>query len=183
MAWSPNSKSIIYSVADPKTGRDQWLLSTVGDRKTVPLLNLPYDEDHPQISPDDKWIAYASNHTSLGEVYVKPFPSGEGRWQVSRGGGLWPRWRRDGKEIFYLSGSKLMAVAVTAAGSIFEAGAPRELFDSGVVFPPHTTTINLYAVSNDGQRFLIPIPVSKYPGGIASSPITVVLNWRAGLKK
>ena len=75
-----------------------------------------------------------------------------------------------------------MAVAVTAAGSTFEAGVPHELFDSGVVPPPHVTTINLYAVSNDGLRFLVPIPLSDNPGGIASSAITVVVNWTAALK-
>ena len=183
MAWSHDGKSIVYFVADPKTGRDEWVLSTVGDRKPVPLFNSPYNEDHPQVSPDDKWIAYAANYTNQSEVYVKPFPSGEGRWPVSRDGGRWPRWRQDGKELFYLEGSKLMAVAVTAAGSTFEAGVPHELFDSGVVPPPHVTTINLYAVSNDGLRFLVPIPLSDNPGGIASSAITVVVNWQEELKQ
>ena len=183
MAWSPDGRSIIYSVADRKTGRDLWLLSIAGDRKAVPLLNSPFNEAHPQISPDGKWIAYVSDRSGWNEIYVKSFPAGDSTWPVSVGGGVWPRWRRDGKEIFYLNPPRLMAVGATATGSTFESGVPHELFDSGVTLPPHVTTLNLYAVSPDGQRFLFPIPAPNNTGGIASSSITVVLNWPAALKK
>ena len=182
MAWSPDGRYIIYFVADPRTGRDQWLLPINGDRTPVPLLNSPFNEDHPQISPNGEWLAYVSNHSGSAQVYVKPFPAGDGRWPLSVRGGWWPRWRRDGKEIFYLQDSKLMAVAITASGSTFKAGEPRELFDSEVAYPNHSTTLNLYAVSADGQRFLIPIAVS-HKTRTASSPITVVLNWTSALKR
>ena len=182
MAWTPHGNSIIFVSADPRTGRDQWLLPMDDARRPVPLLNSPFNEDHPQVSPNGRWLAYVSNHSGPAQVYVKPFPSGEGRWPVSVHGGWWPRWRRDGKEIFYLDDSKLMAVAITASGSRVEAGEPRELFDSKVVYPSHSTTVNLYAVSADGQRFLIPIAVSDKTG-IDSSPITVILNWTSALKR
>jgi Tol biopolymer transport system component len=177
MAWSPDGKSIIYFVADPKTGRDQWMIPISGDRKPVALLNSSFSEDHPQISPDGKWIAYASAETEVSGVYVKPFPSGDGRWPVSPGRGLWPRWRGDGKEIFYLNGSKLMAASVTTGRKRFEVGTAIELFDSRIISPLHVTELNVYAVSRDGQRFLIPVPVSNYQGVAVPAGITVTLNW------
>jgi eukaryotic-like serine/threonine-protein kinase len=180
MAWSPDGRYIIYFVADPESGRDQWLLSIDGDRRTVPLLNSRFNEDHPQISPNGQWLAYVSNSSGVAQVYVKRFPSGDGIWPVSAGGGWWPRWRRDGKEIFYLEGSKLMAVPVNSARTL-EIGEARELFDSHVSYPHHTTTINLYAVSSNGQRFLFPIAGSNKTT-TAFSPITVVLNWTSTLK-
>ena len=181
MAWSPSGNAVIFSVADPRTGRDQWLLPLDGALKPVPLLNSPFNEDHSQISPNGEWLAYVSSDTGSAQVYVKPFPSGDGRWPVSVDGGYWPRWRRDGKEIFYLDDSKLMAVAITTSGSSFEAEEPHELFDTRVVYPPHSTTLHLYAVSPDGQRFLIPIAVPDKTD-IGSSPITVMLNWTSALK-
>ncbi len=88
-AWS--GKSIVYWLYDLKTGTDQWLLSMEGDRKAVPLFNSPFIETHSQISPDGKWIAYSSNKSGRYEVYVQPFPSGPGQWQISLNGGVAPR--------------------------------------------------------------------------------------------
>src|SRR5262249_7628434 len=133
-AWSADGKYIVYTVYDPKTSTDQWLLAMTGDQKAVPLLNSRFLEWHAQVSPDGKWLAYNSDQTGRLEIYVKQFPSGEGKWQVSTAGGVEPRWRGDGKEIFYfsaLSEGKVMAVNVNASGTTFEAEAPRELFDSG----------------------------------------------------
>jgi hypothetical protein len=129
-------------------------------------------------------MAYASNDTGGPfQVYVIPFPSGDGKWQVSPSGGFLPRWRADGKEIFYVSAAsvgKVVAVTVNESGSTIEVGTPRELFDSGV----QLDNWHSYAVSPDGQRFLIPRPVSSFRnhGVPASSPITVVLNWTALLE-
>ena len=134
-----------------------------------------------------EWISYTSNQTGRTEVYVKPFPSGDGRWQVSTTGGVFSRWRGDGKEIFYLSagtGGKVMAVTANAAGSTFEAGVPHELFDSGYVNLTHSGgNWHTYAVSPDGQRFLIPRPVANLQGDAMAAPITVILNWTAALKR
>ena len=187
MSWSPDGKFIVYWVSDPKTGSDQWVLPLAGDKKPIPFLQTSYNEQHSQISPDGKWIAYYSNETGRSEIYVRPFPSGEGKWQISTNGGQFPRWRRDGRELFYMgAGSlgKMISVKVNPAGATFEYGDPTELFDSGYINYSHPGgTYHTYAVSADGQRFLIPRPESTGGGETAVAPITVVLNWTAGLKK
>src|SRR5207247_1141309 len=103
MSWSPDGKRIVFWVQDQKTGGDLWVLPLEGDKKPAPLIASPANETHGQISPDGKWIAYTSNSTGRNEIYVQPFPSGSGRWQISNHGGDWPRWRRDGKELLYHS--------------------------------------------------------------------------------
>jgi WD40 repeat protein len=186
MAWSPDGKYLVYSLYEPK-GTGQWLLPMTGDRKPVPLLNAPFNEAHPQLSPDGKWMAYNSNQTGRAEVYVKPFPSGDGQWQVSTTGGIFPRWRGDGKELFYFTSTtagKLMAVEVSGAGSTFDVRSPRELFDTGYFETGHLNfSYHVYAVSADGQRFLIPRSAANLAGLAAPAPITMVLNWTAALKK
>ena len=160
-------------------------------RKPSPLLQTPFAETHGQISPDGKWLAYYSNETGRSEVYVQPFPSGAGKWQISTNGGVFPRWRHDGRELFYTTqqtGGKMIAVDVRSSGSTFEAGTPKELFDSPYVNLSHTGTVpgaggyHTYAVSADGQRFLIPHPPSSDAANL-TMPIAVVENWAAGLKK
>ena len=160
------------------------MLTLSADRKAFPLLNTPFNETHGQISPDGKRLAYLSNETGRAEVYVRPFPTGAGKWQVSTSGGYFPRWRRDGRELFYmdnLSGGKLMAVEIKASGSAFEPGTPKELFDTGYINLPHSSGIyNPFAVSADGQRFLIPRPTSS---ATEDAHIAVVVNWTAALRK
>jgi Tol biopolymer transport system component len=183
MSWSPDGKSLVYWVGAPSTSGDEWVLPLTGDRKPVPFLQTSFDERWPQISPDGKWIAYTSNETTRNEIYVRPFPSGEGTWQISTDGGIFARWRRDGKELFYMSVvslGKLIGVKVNPVGGTFEYGDPVELFDSGYVNIGHPSHYHTYAVSADGQRFLIPRP--EVTGGVdaAAAPITVVVNWAAG---
>jgi DNA-binding winged helix-turn-helix (wHTH) protein/Tol biopolymer transport system component len=185
MAWAPDGNSIVYAVG-LNGNADQWLLPLSGDREPKPLLDSRYLEYHAQISPNGKWLAYASSDAeSAGflQVFVKPFPSGDGKWQVSTSGGFLPRWRADGKEIFYLSVAplgKVVAMPVNENGPRIEVGSPQELFDSGV----QLAIWHSYAVSPDGQRFLISRPVSSFrdDGVPASSPISVVLNWTALLE-
>src|SRR5215471_7949396 len=185
MAWAPDGRSLVYWASNPTTNSDQWLLPLTADRKAVPLLNTPFAEQHPQVSPDGKWISYHSNETGRAEVYVRPFPTGTSKWQVSTGGGVFARWRGDGRELFYLSGAsngKMMAVDVKAVGAAFEAGTPRALFDSGYVnLSAGGSSYHTYAVSRDGQRFLIPRPLSS-GADFLSSPIVVVTNWAEGMK-
>jgi len=187
MSWSPDGKTIVYWVVDPQTGSDQWVLPLTGDRKAVPFLQSPFIEQWPQISPDGKWIAYTSNETGRPEIYVRPFPSGEGKWQISTNGGTFPRWRRDGKELFYMGAislGKMISVKVNPAGATFEYGDPVELFDSGYVTVGHPGgDYHPYAVSADGQRFLIPRPEATGGAEVAAAPITVVVNWAAGVKR
>jgi eukaryotic-like serine/threonine-protein kinase len=178
----------VYEVLDPKTSSDLWILPLTGDRKSTPLLHTPFAETHGQISFDGKWIAYFSNETGRNEVYVQPFPNGAGKWQVSTNGGVFPRWRRDGRELFYMSqngGGKMMAVDVRSSGSTFDAGTPKELFDSPYVALTHSTIspmFHTFVVSADGQRFLIPHPSSNDAASL-TMPIVVVENWAAGVGK
>ena len=159
MSWSPDGQSIVYWMNDPNTQYDLWLVPLSGDRKAVPLLHTPFNESHGQVSPDGKWLADHSNETGQNEVHVQPFPAGAGRWRVSTSGGVFPRWRGDGRELFFMeraTNGKLMAVDVKSSGSTFEAGTPKELFDSGYINLTHVANYHTYAVSADGQRFLIP---------------------------
>jgi eukaryotic-like serine/threonine-protein kinase len=187
MGWSLDGKSIVYLVYGRNGSVDQWVLPLAGDWKPVPFFPSPFRQSHSQISPDGNWLAYASNETGRFEIYVRPFPNGEGKWQISTGGGIFPRWRRDGRELFYMGApslGKMISVKVNPAGPTFAFGDPTELFDSGYVELGHVgLNYHTYAVSPDGQRFLIPRPVSTGGGEAASAPITVVLNWTAGLKK
>jgi serine/threonine protein kinase len=185
MAWSPDAKSMVYWVADPRTSSDQWFLPLTGERKPVPILQTPFSEGHPQVSPDGKWIAYTSNETGRQEIYVRPFPEGSGKWQVSTSGGTFPRWRHDGKEIYFLSATssgKMMAADIHATSAAIQAGVPHALFDSAYLNFGHSVNYHTYAVSADGQRFLITRPMNA-TGDLASTPITVVVNWTAALRK
>jgi len=175
-SWSSDGQSILYTSAGGATGLDMFVVPLSGDRKTVPFLATKFLETFGQFSPDDRWVAYLSNESGRTEVYVAPFPGPGGKWQVSTGGGNWPRWRRDGAEIFYQApDDRLMAAAVNGKGASFEVGAVMPLFETramtGLRFP--------YDVFADGQRFLI----NTLPEQATSAPITVVLNWTAGLKK
>ena len=154
-----------------------------GDRRPVPFLRTEFTETQGQFSPDSHWVAYASDESGAYEVYVRPFPPGAGKWKISIGGGQLPRWRRDGKELFYLSPDhKLMAVAVKAAPgthSAFETAAPEALFDTRAASFPTGLNYFVYAVASDGKRFL----VSNSTGETAEAPLTVVVNWLAAVKK
>ena len=172
--WSSDGKFIAYEKQDPRTGFDLWLLPLFGDRKPIVYLQTEFNEGQGQFSPDGRWMAYVSDESGKREVYVQTFPASGGKWQISAGGGSFPRWRRDGKELFYIAADqKLMAVAVQA-DSTLEAGRPQALFE-----PRFFQPIIPYTVSADGQRFLFTTPVEEDN----SSPMTVVLNWMAELKK
>jgi serine/threonine-protein kinase len=148
------------------------------------LLGTQFNEGRATFSPDMRWIAYASNESGRGEVYVRPFvpagPSGapslgEGKWQISRDGGNYPKWRADGKEIIFQAppnGTRKMAVDVKANGAAFEAGVPQQLFV--------TQADNGWDVTGDGKRLLLAVPEVQHATQV---PITVVLNWQAQLKK
>jgi len=181
MAWSPSGDAIVFFLNDPKTSGDEWLLPLSGDRKPVAVIQGPGNEDAAQISSDGKWIAYRSNESGRPEVYVSAFPSGQGKRQVSRAGGGFPRWRRDGKELFFNAQGKILAVSVDSAGSAINLGNPIELFDSGDVATNHTGPFANYAIAPDGQKFLLPRPVNA-EDIISSTAITVIVNWTASLK-
>ena len=180
--WSPDGRFILFEVSATGATADLWVLPLFGDRKPFPFLQTPFDEVSGRFSADGRWIVYASDESGRSEVYVAPFP-GQGetpgsKWQISTTGGAQPRWRNDGKEIFYLAPDKrLMAVAVNGQGSAFERGAVRSLFDTRA--PLTINPRSAYDVSPDGQRFLVNTLVDED----AAAPITLVVNWPALLKK
>ncbi len=176
--WSRDGRFLLYTESGSKNGFDLWTLTGPGGRdpKPVPFLQTPFDETQGQFSPDGLWIAYASDESGRYEVYVRPFPPGAGKWKISIRGGQCPRWRHDGKELFYLSPErKLMAAPVKASQPSFEAAAPQELFDTRI--PSFNPGFNQfpYAVSADGKRFLVHTSL----GDAAETPLTVVVNWLA----
>ena len=173
--WSPDGKFIICERLDSKTRLDLWLLPMTGDRQPVPFLQTEFNEQQAQFSPDGKWIAYTSDESGTSEVYVQAFPASGGKWRISTAGGCQPQWRRDGKELFFITPDrKLMAVDVKT-GTAFEAGVPKPLFDTRIF--QLTTFRNNYVVSRDGQRFLINSRMEDN-----SAPFAVVLNWTSDLK-
>jgi Tol biopolymer transport system component len=174
--WSPDGRFILYRSTGTATGDDIFVLPLFGDRKPVPFIQTTSNENFGQFSPDGRWVIYASDESGRKEVYVAPFPGPGGKWQISTEGGDYPRWRHDGTEIFYLtSDNNLMAAAVNGKGGSFEVGEVKPLFQRHAITGARYT----YAVSADGQRFL----VNTRPGVDASASFTVVLNWTAGLKK
>jgi len=173
--WSPDGRILVYEDFGRNTAQDLWLLPLEGDRKPRPYLETPFDERDAQFSPDGRWMAYASNESGLLQVYVQPVPASSGKFQISSAGGTQPRWRRDGKELFYISAEdKLMAVEVKI-NNTFEAGSPKALFD---LQQNSMAGRWAYQPAADGQRFLVLSNARS-----ASPLITVVLNWQAGLRK
>jgi hypothetical protein len=144
----------------------------------VPFVNINFQTDDGKFSPDGRWVAYRSMESGRPEVYVQGFnldPSQpRGKWQVSVAGGELPRWRRDGKELFFHFNDGFYAVDVKTDGKSFAAGIPRLLFEVPTVSPSNTLSGAPFMVSRDGQRFLVLAAVEK----TASSPIEVLLNWR-----
>jgi len=184
--WSRDGRFIVYGEIDPKTKQDLWVLPTDGaatDRKPIPFLRTEFNELFGQLSPDSHWMAFTSDRSGRREVYVRPFPPGEGEWTISIAGGEQPRWRGDGIELFFeAADGKMMAVPVKAVGEAkpsFEAGTPVALFDAHMQHAPANGLFE-YDVTADGKRFLIDTTSGS---GAALPPLTVVTNWTAGLKK
>jgi serine/threonine-protein kinase len=185
MSWSPDGKFLVYTQRGKDTGEDIWGMN-INDHKPIPLVVIPKQQSLAQVSPDGKWLAYISDESSRIELYVKTFPGGEGRWQITTNGSsnLSVRWRGDSKELYYIPPNlrDIMAIPVNPEGSTFRWGTPEKLFDSGYVGIPHPGgSYHDYAVSPNGQRFLIPRPDVPLVDA-ASMPINVILNWTTLLK-
>ena len=186
LSWSHDGRFLLYGSIGGGRIAKLWVLRLQGDRKPVPFLQSDFAQFDGCFSPDGRWVAYSSNETGRSETYVRPFspdlPGGTsndgGKWLISENGGTRPIWRQDGKELYYIGlDGKLMAVTVSA-GTTFQASVPRVLFQA----PPSVRQMqfvspNLVA-SPDGKRFLF-----LAAGKQEASPLTVVLNWQAGLKK
>jgi Tol biopolymer transport system component len=171
--WSPDGRLIAFNSSSQQASDDMWLLS-VTEGKASLFLGTPASERDTAFSPDGRWVAYISAESGRPEIYVRAFPGPGGKWQISTDGGTQPRWRRDGRELFYLAtGFRLTAVPVRT-GPAFEKGTPQELFPVA----SRRTNIAQYDVFPDGQRFVVNTVVTEK----ASTPLTLVENWTAQVK-
>lgn len=168
-SWSPDGKWLVFWMFGQQTGEDLWLMPMTGERKPQPLLQTKANERAAKVSPDGNWLAYQSDESGSNEIYVTQFPQPARSWRISTSGGVNPHWRGDGKELYFVSHSKLMAVSVTLGAEV-QSGTPQPLFEieGGV-----------YAPNKDGQRFLTKVITEKAP----IPPISVVQNWMAEVKK
>ncbi|MBI4908008.1 MAG: serine/threonine-protein kinase [Acidobacteria bacterium] len=170
--WSRDGRFLLYYELNPKSRADIWVMPLTGARKPVLFLQTPFDEGHAIFSPDGKWIAYDSTESGTDEVYVQPFPATGAKWQISKSGGARSRWRADGKELFFRDEhGKLFSVDIKT-GSAFEAGTPKGMF--------RRSGRSGFAVTSDGQRFLMPASDSSDE---EINPATVVVNWLDAVRR
>jgi dipeptidyl aminopeptidase/acylaminoacyl peptidase len=177
-SWSPDGRLLAYTAMNAKTKMDIWVLPLSGDRKPVVFLQTPFDEMDGQISPDGQWMAFASNESGKYEIYVTSFPTPGRKLPISTDGGVGPHWRRDGRELFFVAGRKLMAVTMSL-GSAPEPGVPKELFPLPKDPVATYKASGMYVPAPDGQRFLVNVETAKR----APPPIQVVVNWQAAFGK
>ncbi|MCH8268007.1 MAG: PD40 domain-containing protein [Acidobacteria bacterium] len=178
-SMTPDGKWLAWHVINPETSRDIWGLPLEGERKPRPLLQEPFNESAAAFSPDGRWLAYASDESGQSEVYVRSFPGLEGKWRISTEGGGGPYWNPNGRELFYRSGNKMMAVDVTTQPT-FTPGRPTMVFE-GQYNPDPTGQRPNYDVSPDGQRFLMMKRAEQQTDALTQ--INVVLNWFEELKQ
>ena len=176
--WSADGRYLMYKqFAKEASTTDLWALPMAGDRTPVQLTSSIHDERDGQFSPDGRWVAYESDEAGSPEIYVQPFPGPGSKVRASANGGTQVRWRRDGKEIYYLDrDNSLMAASVAVSGGAIELGAPIALFKT-IVAPMRSISRQQYVVSPDGQRFLI-FTAEEEP----MAPLTILLHWKASAR-
>ena len=187
--WSADGRFLLYHSIDPQTNRDLWVLPLEGDRTPWVFLKTPFDDRNGTFSPDGRLVAYQSNESGRDEIYIRPFagpaasgasasPVG-GQWQVSTAGGVFARWRRDGRELYYLAPTgAMMAAPIAVTGTTLAPGAPVALFPTRIVGGGADTGLaRQYDVTRDG-RFLINTVLDAAP-----SPITLLMNWNPEAKQ
>jgi hypothetical protein len=175
-SWTPGDKALIVDEQGMAT-RGDILLLRPGEKTPQPILATSANEYDVQLSPDGHWLAYVADESGHDEVYVRAFPGPGGMWQISAGGGNAPVWRKDGRELFYISGDKMMAVDIQTRPT-FSAGTPHELFHGG--FEQSNFPFTGYDVSLDGKRFVMIAPSGNDQG---RTQIDVVLNWESELRR
>jgi hypothetical protein len=177
-SWSPDGQSILFGMQNEDSGKDLWWLP-LSTRKPVAFARTRFNERLGRLSPNGRWVAFISNDTGKSEIFVQPISPAGPKQVISNGGGQLPRWRDDGRELFYLSSSgTMMSASFTLTGTTLHAGTPVALFDAMITSVPHSLDYWPYAVTKDGQRFLI----TRRPAASArqaANPIVVVLNWTA----
>ncbi len=170
-SWSQDGQYVLYETGSPI---EVWTLPRTSGAKPFPLVQVPFNTIRPKFSPDGRWVAYGSQESGRAEIYITSFPKAEGKWQASTAGGQWHRWRRDGRELYYIAPDNyLMALEVDGHGESIQLETARRLFPLRAA----TGRNFVYDVSPDGQRFV----VNTTPDQVDTAPTTIVLDWTAGL--
>jgi serine/threonine-protein kinase len=175
-SFSPDGQLLALSESSATVSGDISVLQ-ISDRKVTPFLRTAFTESAPMFSPDGRWLAYVSNESGRNEVYVQPYPGPGGKWPISTGGGIGPRWNPNGRELFYRNGDRMMVVDITTQPA-FSAGNPRLLFEGQYARNP--ADVANYDISPDGQRFLM---VKETPQAGSAAQINVILNWFEDLQR
>jgi Tol biopolymer transport system component len=181
--WSRDGRFIVL-VRGPDASSNDLFAYSLDSKKAEPLLQTPFSENGARFSNDNRWLAYVSNESGNNEVYVRPFIAGTdgkatlgAKWRVSTSGGTAPRWRADGKELFFrTNGGDFMSVDVTVTGDTIQTTLPKLLF-------ANIPGVHAWDVAPDGKRFLISNLLSSPLAPAAVDPVTVVLNWKTALAK
>lgn len=175
LSWTPDGKYLLFEESREGVNNSDIKLLSLADHRITPILQSQFNEYDAQFSPDGKRIAYVSDESGRSEIYIQSFPLTGAKWQISTGGGSEPRWRNDGKELFFIgSDGKLWSVAMDSDS---EPGIPRSLFEiHGKV---HSSTRHTYSVSRDGQRFL----VNAVPQEVSANSISLIFNWPPDSRK
>jgi Tol biopolymer transport system component len=177
--WTPDGRYLIYRV----DGRVAYRLPLSGERRPEAILKSSFAIDEFEVSPDGRWIAYQSDESGKTEVYIGSFPTFDQKRLVSSGGGCQPMWRKDGKELYYLTLDGKMMAAEVQAGASLQTGLPKLLFETAIGLGGNRSQLNLYAVTGDGKKFLVIEPVRQSQAGTAAADqFHLVLNWPAELK-
>jgi Tol biopolymer transport system component len=171
-SWSLDERLIAYH-GNTTIG----VVPLTGDAKSMVWLDTPFAKDEPHLSPDGRWVAYQSNEAGQTDVYAESFPGRGQKIRISTSGGGAPRWRADGQELFYLTPTGVLMAVAMKPGPRLEAGVPQLLFQTPITNV--VLNIDQYDVTGNGQRFLVLTPTSN----ARQAPITVVVNWTAGLEK
>ena len=174
-SWSAGGNLLVYTVTGRRTRSDIWVRAMDGSSPPAPFIATDFDETDPTISPDGKWIAYVSNETGSPEVFIRPYPDTGTASQVSTGGGGSPLWSRDGRELFFISGTRMMSVPIETKPTL-RIGTPARLFDGGFnVSHPRD-----FDISPDGRRFVV---VRHSGGDSGKQEMRIVLNWLEEMKR
>ncbi len=167
LSWSPDGKTLLFR-EEPK-GADVWILQVDGDRKPRLFLQESFNEWQAAVSPNGRWLAYSSDESGRQEIYARPFAASGSRWTISADGGSDPVWARNGSELYYRNGDRMMAVMVKAtSGGSFSVTRPRVLFESKTLSSEMS-----YDVTPDGEFLMIEAGESDSP----PTHINVAINW------
>ena len=191
LSWAPDGSFLLFGRAAIATFRTKiaiWKLDLSGERTATPLLDAPFVFGNAQLSPDGRWLAYMSNESGANQIVMQSFPDlARDKRQVSTKGGYEPRWRADGRELFYLAPDGALMTIDVPAGDALEPSVPRKLFDTGIPVEATLTGTRpdyFYAVAENGQRFLLNEPIAPSGSGAdtaAAPTIHVIVNWTTGL--